>query len=184
MLALAVSATVLFSGCSLFGGNSSNIDVTVNNSYESMTDEQWQEYKDILLNQNADSGKSFQTAVNGSLLSGVSILTSFTYSDVTGYIEYGFGREMSVGRQEYSAVFCGAGVIVELDKDSGDAYVITNCHVVYSDSSKEIISNDVRLYLYGQDTEGVNYNLSYDYVYYSGNKVYFKEDGDEYWLLD
>lgn len=183
IIALAVSATALFSGCTLgFGGNS--IDVTVNNSYDSMTDEQWREYKEILIGQDTDSGSALQTAINGSLLSGVSILTRFAYSDINGYIDYGFGREQSVGKQPYHAVFCGAGVIVELDKNSGDAYVITNCHVVYDDSSKEIISDDVRLYLYGQDTEGVNYNLNYNYVKYGNRKVYFKENGEEYYLLD
>lgn len=184
VLALAVSATVLLSGCSLFGGNGSNLDVTVNNSYDSMTDEQWREYKEILNNQTADSGKAFQTAVNGSLLSGVSILTSFTYNDLTCYVDEMFGGSRPVGRLDYRSVYCGAGVIVEMNEARDSAYVITNCHVVYSDSSKEIISDDIKLYLYGQDTEGVNYNLKYDYVKYNNNKAYYVSDGKEYWLLD
>ncbi len=178
VIVLAVSATVLFSGCG------SSIDVTVNNSYNSMTDEQWREYKEILNNQTEDSGKAFQTAVNGSLLSGVSILTSFTYNDLNCYVDEVFGGSKSVGRLDYRSVYCGAGVIVEMNEARDSAYVITNCHVVYSDSSKETISNDVRLYLYGQDAEGVNYNLKYDYVKYRNSKAYYVSDGKEYWLLD
>ena len=61
VIALALSATVLFSGCFSGGGS---LEVNVNNTYESMTDEQWQEYKYILNNSTPDSGKSLQTAVN------------------------------------------------------------------------------------------------------------------------
>ena len=126
VIALALSATVLFSGC--FGGGGS-LEVNVNNTYESMTDEQWQEYKYILNNSTPDSGKSLQTAVNGSLLSGVSILTRFTYNDITGYVDEVFGGSRQIGKPDYHSVYCGAGVIVELDKEAGDAYIITNCHV-------------------------------------------------------
>ena len=181
VIALALSATVLFSGCFSGGGS---LEVNVNNTYESMTDEQWQEYKYILNNSTPDSGKSLQTAVNGSLLSGVSILTRFTYNDITGYVDEVFGGSRQIGKPDYHSVYCGAGVIVELDKEAGDAYIITNCHVVYSDASKETVSDDIKLYLYGQDTEGVNFNLEYSYVMHGGNKVYYREDGNEYWLLD
>lgn len=184
VLALTLSATVLLSGCSMFGGSGSSLDVTVNNTYDSMTDEQWREYKEILNGQTADGGKALQTAVNGSLLSGVSILTRFTYNDLNCYVDEMFGGSRAVGRLDYHSVYCGAGVIVEMNEARDSAYVITNCHVVYSDSSKEVISDDVRLYLYGQDAEGVNFNLKYDYVTYKNSKAYYVEDGNEYWLLD
>ena len=156
-LTALVLSTLAFSGC--FTTN--KVDVTVDNDYTQMTDEQWEEYKEIL-EANGTTETSLQANMNYSLLCGVSILTRFEYSEK---------------RHAYHMVYCGAGVIVELDKDKGDAYVITNCHVVYDDSSKEVISNDVRLYLYGQDTEGVNYTVSGKYVTY--DIVDYSISGDE-----
>ena len=48
----------------------------------------------------------------------------------------------------------GAGVIYKLDKTSGDAYVITNYHVVYDSkaNTSNCISDDIQLYLYGQES--------------------------------
>ena len=89
-----------------------------------------------------------QRNANRSLLSAVSILTGFTLSTT-----------VSSKTVNYNAVYSGAGVIVDIDKEKGDAYVVTNCHVVYNDAAASSISSDIRLYLYGQDAEGVNYNL-------------------------
>lgn len=51
------------------------------------------------------------------------------------------------------AVGSGAGVIYKLDKTSGDAYIITNYHVVYNSSSQTQtgISSKIMCYLYGAD---------------------------------
>lgn len=58
----------------------------------------------------------------------------------------------------------GSGVIYKLDKASGDAYIITNYHVVYEKTStaKNGISNDIKLYLYGM--EYTPYAISATYV--------------------
>ena len=90
-----------------------------------------------------------QRNANRSLLSAVSILTGFTCSTTVS------GKRVS-----YNAVYSGAGVIIDIDKEKGDAYVITNCHVVYDDAATNSISTDIRLYLYGQDTRGINYKVS------------------------
>ena len=90
-----------------------------------------------------------QRNANRSLLSAVSILTGFTCSTT-----------VSSKKVSYNAVYSGAGVIVDIDKDNGDAYVVTNCHVVYNDAATNVISTDIRLYLYGQDAQGVNYNVT------------------------
>lgn len=49
----------------------------------------------------------------------------------------------------------GAGVIYRLDKDMGDAYVITNYHVIYSADATQNsgISEQIDLYLYGMELE-------------------------------
>ncbi len=63
----------------------------------------------------------------------------------------------------------GSGVIYKLDKEKGDAYVITNYHVVYSSNStaKDGISRNINLFLYGMEymAEGdVSYAIPATYV--------------------
>ena len=50
----------------------------------------------------------------------------------------------------------GSGVIYKLDKDAGDAYIITNYHVVHHDSStsEDKISDDIQVYIYGRVVSG------------------------------
>jgi len=55
------------------------------------------------------------------------------------------------------ATSAGAGVIYELDKENGDAYIVTNYHVVYYSKSKgnetvKHVSDKIRVCLYGMDT--------------------------------
>lgn len=169
---LILSATIVLSGCSLFGTG----DVTVNNNTFNLTDEQWNEYLDKI-SVSGDSAEQLKAAANYSLLSGVSVITSFTYK-TTGYRKVG-DNYGAIGERTYSAAYCGSGVIVELDGESDTAYVLTNAHVIYSDSSNEVFSNDVRLYLYGQDAEHVNYSLSSKYVTYNYTYVYYAQ-GNEY----
>ena len=48
----------------------------------------------------------------------------------------------------------GSGVIYKLDKNRGEAYIITNYHVVYYSgaNTENGISNDITVYLYGQES--------------------------------
>ncbi len=75
---------------------------------------------------------SLQASINRSLRSAVSVAAQFNKS--------------------YTSL--GSGVIVELDKDKGDAYVLTNCHVIYNDAAYGThFADTVYLYLYGQDLD-------------------------------
>ena len=96
---------------------------------------------------------SEKAVINRSLLSTVSVLTRFPYTS-RGY----FGSSTVSYK-----VFTGSGVIVWLDKEEGDAYVVTNAHVVYASDADEIYCPDVRLYLYGQDIRNVNYTVTSSY---------------------
>ena len=55
--------------------------------------------------------------------------------------------------KEYSS--SGSGVIYKLDKAAGDAFIITNYHVVYdaSSNSNNGISEDIKVYIYGSEIE-------------------------------
>ena len=53
----------------------------------------------------------------------------------------------------------GSGVIYKIDKEKGDAYVITNYHVVYDNGT---INSDINVYLYGM--EAADYAIPATYV--------------------
>ena len=105
-------------------------------------------YEKIEINSNSDKNL---LAASRALLSAVSVRCAFENQD---------------GNTGGSA---GSGVIYKLDKEKGDAYVITNYHVVYSANStaKDGISNNINLYLYGMEymAEGnVSYAIPATYV--------------------
>lgn len=82
--------------------------------------------------------------VSKAVLSCVSIISTFTKKSSGGF--FGQTRE-----ETYSAA--GSGVIYKLDKENGNAYIITNYHVVYdSDSSTANgIAKNISVYLYGKE---------------------------------
>ncbi|MBQ8319883.1 MAG: serine protease [Clostridia bacterium] len=75
----------------------------------------------------------------------VSVVANFEKTVKGGSI-FGGSRTETV---QYSAA--GSGVIVQFDRTEGDAYVVTNYHVVYDSESntKTGISNAIYLYMYG-----------------------------------
>ena len=81
-------------------------------------------------------------AANKALLSAVSIVASFEGSN-SGW--GGFGSSSGSSTSHSS----GSGVIYKIDKNKGEAYVITNHHVVYDATYG--ISSSIKVYLYGQE---------------------------------
>lgn len=64
-----------------------------------------------------------------------------------------FASFKATGRGE-NFVSAGSGVIYSLDKTEGDAFIVTNYHVVYSVKGGGI-SSDISLYLYGSEVDGM-----------------------------
>ena len=101
-------------------------------------------------------------AASKAVLSSVSIVTTFNeYDAFKGKI--------------VKNAYAGSGVIYKLDKERGDAYVITNYHVVYSAKSVDTdgISDDIKLYLYGLErvtADGKSYAMEASYV---GGSMYY-----------
>ena len=113
------------------------------------------------------NGKSQNLGVvvgkDGSSSSGdVDINITGTGADVSSIVTKGIKSAVSVvcKTENKSTIFeeggkivsAGAGVIYKLDKKTGDAYIITNYHVVYDDSSFNTsngICNNISLYAYG-----------------------------------
>ncbi len=81
------------------------------------------------------------------LISSVAVIAGFTES---GYY----------GNNSFSSA--GSGVIYKLDRAAGDAYIITNYHVVFASGSNEGVSRDISVYLFGAELE--NQAISAEYV--------------------
>ncbi|NLL56779.1 MAG: trypsin-like serine protease [Clostridiales bacterium] len=83
------------------------------------------------------------------------------------------------------SVYCtssaGSGVIYKLDKEKGDAYIITNHHVVYEASQPNKIAKSIKVYLYGKEygpdsnsqfKEGEDLNYSIPAQFIGGSTTY------------
>ena len=159
LASIVLSAVMLFAGCVMDGADGidgrdgkDGQNVTIEDIYNRYVSEhgyisfedflrEYLSYNDSELQEAA----SLRSTINRSLMSGVTILTRFAYSTT---------RPIA---QTSHKIYTGSGAILWLDKASGDAYVVTNCHVIYDDSSDSVYCPDIRLYLYGQDISGVNY---------------------------
>jgi serine protease Do len=99
--------------------------------------------------------------LNRALNSVVSVWCSFDEQTTSSG---GFFQRPSTTTQTVTST--GAGIIYSLDKNAGDAYIITNYHVVYDVSStgKETIphiSDEISLYLYGGETSSGKIEATY-----------------------
>ena len=64
-------------------------------------------------------------------------------------------QKSTIFEEGSSFVSSGAGVIYKLDKSTGEAYIITNYHVVYDEefNTSNNICDDIEIYLYGAHLE-------------------------------
>lgn len=164
---LTLSVSMLFAGCSLTGADGidgrdgkDGQNVTIDDIYNKYASEHsgatFEDFlKEYLSYSDGEisAAASLRATINRSLMSGVSILTRYAYTSSRPGI---FGQS----QQTSYKVYTGSGAILWMDKTAGDAYVVTNCHVIYDDSSDSVYCNDIRLYLYGQDAAGINFLLN------------------------
>ena len=94
------------------------------------------------------SGESSAMSVSSGLRSSVSIFCTFVQQSRRGTQSY------------YSA---GSGVIYQLDKESGSAFIVTNYHVVYDPDSRQDngIAETISVYLYGSEFNGMEMEATY-----------------------
>ena len=97
-----------------------------------------------------ENGSAVPAACAKGLRSAVSIVCKFQATVQQGGWRPGSGGTTT---KDYSSA--GSGVIYQMDKAAGDAFIITNYHVVYDASSntENGISNDISVYLYGAEIE-------------------------------
>ena len=107
-----------------------------------------------------NEGDSYEITVNAEenpdkYAAAKALLSSVRVESIFSRYIYGVEKQYASG---------GAGVIYSIDKSLGDAYVITNFHVVYDVNSNTAnkISDNIGLYLYGM--EHSSYRISAQYV--------------------
>ncbi len=155
ILSFALALLTLFgalslSSCYLIGGNVQLSGATGGEGDTYVSVEGGDTY-DVTVNAGTSPNVA---AASKALMSAVSVYCSFE-----GYSLGAGGRGET---QSYSSG--GSGVIYRLDKEKGDAYIITNYHVVYYSkaSTSDHISDDITVYLYGQEYS--DYAIEAEYV--------------------
>ncbi len=103
-------------------------------------------------------GSSVPAASAKGLRSSVSIVCYFQATVQQGGWYPGFGN---TAVKEYSSA--GSGVLYQVNRTAGDAFVLTNYHVVYDAScnTENGISEDIRVCLYGSESEAQEIKATY-----------------------
>ncbi len=162
--AMLVSVLLCFSSCSIYDSAAQT-----NQSY--MTREEANKLlQGVQENVTVNGGDNYNITINSNensnllaaakgLLSAVSIESNFDITKTYAPSIFGSGGTKKTEEKAY-----GSGVIYNLDKDLGSAYIITNYHVVYmkgSDTANDV-SDEIYVYLYGQ--EYPEYAISAEFI--------------------
>lgn len=153
----AMSSCMLLERDTTFDTNGNGVSDTIINV------EGGPSYENITINSGASQNL---LAASKAMLSSVSIKCAFEVKQYNSYGAY-------IGTA--SVASASSGVIYKLDKNNGDAYIITNFHAVYDADSTTAdgISDEIYVYLYGMEyatNGGGNYAISATYV--GGSMMY------------
>lgn len=123
------------------------------------------EYLDIKVETNAISSSiGLRSAVSVFVEHEVTIPD---YNNVKEYVQNVYGTQITYGVKNSIVWGAGAGVIYQLDNSTGDAYIITNYHVCFSNNDSVIasdgIATKITCYAYGSESISLQdlANLSY-----------------------
>lgn len=174
LVCLLCAMTTVFSGMAFaacdMGETINAYDIAVKNGFQG-TEEEW------LLSLNGKNGEDGQDLTlddlyaaaqaegyTGSKLDFIQSLAGNYQADndtktlaknVTSVVSIFCGFKRTVnnyfqGQYEKISSSGGSGVVMEINKEAGSAYIVTNYHVVYSAESDTGISQDIYLYPYGE----------------------------------
>ena len=109
-------------------------------------------------NINVEGGDTHNVTIQGAETSEVLAVSKALLSSVSIICEF----SGQIGSEDY--VHLGSGVIYKLDKEKGEAYIITNFHVVHDDQSSTVnkIASKIHVMLYGQ--EYADYMMDAEFV--------------------
>lgn len=144
-------------------------DLVKNNAYSSIYDLAKDNgifdgtLEEFIASLKGEAGSSnIQEGTSYGLNSVVSVYCNFTVT--TTYRDFWSGKIYTESTEANSA---GSGVIIADDKEAGEAYIVTNYHVVYYSSADSPISNDIYIYLYGMEQS--KYKIKATYIGGSSN---------------
>ena len=168
---LLLSISVLFSSCYMdTSAGVTNAEINENGELVLSYADGSEQNLGVVVGANGADGKD---SSNGAISSGTVVINS-EKSNISAATAKGLANAVSItcnfkttvqagggwrpgssntSQKEYSS--SGSGVIYKLDKAAGDAFIITNYHVVYdaSSNSKNGISEDIKVYIYGSELE-------------------------------
>ena len=152
---IALLSVILIVSCI---GMSSCILLGYSNDYVTKGDVQQMINGSMNGNITVEGGDNYNVTISGvsqdHAAAGKALLSAVSIRCVFQTTSYGtsFQPGGTSSREKTSA---GSGVIYKIDKNNGDAYVITNYHVVYNSQSntENGISKDIKVYLYGQEND-------------------------------
>jgi serine protease Do len=171
--ALCSVAMFAFSGCSttVIAGKDGK-DFNLYEVYQQLVEMDqfsgtYEQFVKQYLNVNVTEKENSTSAViNSTLSSVVSVWVGCEYTRSSGFM---MGSSTAA---TFSSA--GSGVIYSIDKEEGDAYIITNCHVVYDSFDSTVTQNGAtyirkssaseltyKLYLYGMEYMGDSTNTDY-----------------------
>ena len=112
-----------------------------------------------------NAGDNYDITINSALQPNISAGAKSVLSTVSIYCNFvrnQYWGSAVIGTE--NATSGGSGVIYQLDKVTGSAYIITNYHVVYDAycNTANKISGDISVYLYGK--EATKYAIPATYV--------------------
>ena len=125
--------------------------------YATKTDVQDMINKGMNGNITVEGGDNYNVTINGADTDNTSaakaLLSAVSVKCVYQTTSYGSAYQPGGSSKEKTSY--GSGVIYKLDKEHGDAYIITNYHVVYHSQSntENGISNKISVFLYGLENE-------------------------------
>ena len=165
---LLLSTLALFSACQNGADGLSAYEIAVKNGFQG-TEIEWLASlhgKDGEDGKNGEDGKDGENGKDGTdgedgsngigsieLIDSSKNINEALMASVSIYCE--FKKNSISSTSSHSA---GSGVIYKIDLEKGDAYIITNYHVVYSSTSytENKISSNIRVYLYGMYFDGTD----------------------------
>ncbi|MBO5909961.1 MAG: trypsin-like peptidase domain-containing protein, partial [Clostridia bacterium] len=144
------------------------------------------EYLDIRLDSSAvASSKALRSAVSIFVEHEITIPD---YGNIISYTQTAFGLQPNYGIKNSILWGAGSGVIYNLDKETGDAYILTNYHVCFNNSvmAEDGIATKFTTYIYGY--ESIDMADLYYLPYYNQSceeyKSLFKYDANGLPIID
>ena len=100
-----------------------------------------------------NDGDNINVTIEGGTESDLLMASHAILSSVSVISKYSERRDPTTGKNLGEGVSAGSGIIYRLNKAAGDAYIVTNYHVVFNEAfvKNGQISDDIKIYLYGQE---------------------------------